>query len=528
MQLENITVDKKMADHVRQNPNDLALEFGAYRLNWKKLNEQTDCIAIALIEKGIKKGTHVGLFGTNSLNWVCTYLALAKIGAVSVLINFNNKKEQICQMLNYADIAYLCYGDGYKEQDFNEMADELRCQKEHAHIKYIPIGEKSCGLWKEKGYEEQEYQKLAVYKSEVKSSDFLSMIFTSGTTAQPKGVLLTQYQMLNIAAQAASIMKWSKSDKICLALALFHCFGLSTGLLAGLCSGASVCLLPGFRSTQVLEAIETYKCTVINGVPSMFLALLEHADYEKYDLSSLKSGIIAGSGVRSQDYVRITSSLKIPCLHQSYGQTEASPSITFSLCEDSREIKAVSVGRVMEHMELRITDKCGKVVSAFVDGEVQIKGYNVMQHGYYKKDEETALAFSKDGWLKTGDIGHLDEDGNLFITGRIKDIIIRCGENISPKEIEEVISEYSGIKDVKVFGIPAEIVQEEIVACIVAEQVLLLEDLKGYLRRRLPDYKLPKYIYECKEFPLQANGKLDIGKMKEHAIKEKEKTILSL
>lgn len=514
MELKHITVDELMAKNAALCPNKTAIEFAGTTYTWRELDIITDHLASFYLEYGVKEGTHVGIFSTNSINWVCTFLALAKIGAVSVLINFNYKYEELLRAVKYAGVEYLCYGEGVKETDFAELIERLRQEPVWKMKQYINIGRDRDGDWyipeKVPYGTDDSYQQLLEHKRKIKSGADLSMIFTSGTTAEPKGVLLTQYQMLNIAREAADAMHWTGEDRTCLALSLFHCFGLSTGLLASLVTGGEICLLENFRSQTVLGTVEKNRCTVLNGVPSLFLSIMNNPKFGEYDLSSLKSGIIAGAGIRRQDYYRVKEAFGYEYLQQSYGQTEASPSITFSGYFDSVEVKAVSVGKVIPNVDLRIADPdTAEILPAGVSGEVQIRGFNVMEKGYYKKPAETKKTFTRDGWLKTGDLGRLDGDGNLYITGRQKEVIIRCGENISPKEVEEAVLEYPAVENVVVFGVEEKIVQEEIAACIIWKERADEAGLRKFLGEHLANYKIPKYMYDFPEFPLHSNGKLD-------------------
>lgn len=524
MKLDEMTVNQVLSYNVKQYPNEAAMEYKEYTCNWKELDVITDQLAMKYLNFGIHKGTHVGIFAPNSPNWVFTYLALAKIGAVSVLINYNYKKKELLSIVNYSNIEYLCYGDKYKENDLIDIIKDLRKQRIWRMRQYIYIGPDENQNWfkaKHTMYENaNNHELLKENKANVQSQDILCMLFTSGTTLQPKGVLLSQYQMLNIAKIACEQMKWNQKDKICLTLSLFHCFGLSTGLLASIVSGCSLCIVESFRSNKVLKAIEQKRCTVLNGVPTMFLTVMKNKKFDEFDLTSLNSGIIAGATVRKSDYKTIVSRFHFNKLQQSYGQTEASPSITFSDYEDSLEQKEGSVGKVINHVELRIVDTKKRIIKdSLKAGEIQIKGFNVMQYGYYKKKRETKKVFTEDGWLKTGDIGYLDDKKNLYITGRKKDFIIRCGENISPLEIEEVIMEYDGVLDVKVFGIPDSYAQEEIAAAVCCSKMVKRESLISYLKENLADYKVPKYIYGYIRFPLMSNGKVDIKTLKKFVLK---------
>ncbi|MDK2808958.1 MAG: fatty-acyl-CoA synthase, partial [Clostridiales bacterium] len=471
MELKEMTVGQLLSRNAEQFPDTLAMEYHEWSYTWQDMNRITEHLAVKFYQDGIRKGVHVGIFCSNSPNWVFTYLALAKLGAISVLINFNYKEKELHAVLNYANIEYLCYGDHYKENDFKEIMRKLRKRQIWKMRRYIYMGPDEEGQWFHENsffFENpKEIEGIEAEKGKVGTHDILSMLFTSGTTSQPKGILLTHYQMLNIAAIACDSMHWKREDKICLSLALFHCFGLSTGLLASLVSGCSICVIESFRTIQVLQEIQEKKCTVLSGVPTMFLAMMKNEMFSSFDLSSLVSGIIAGSGIRKCDYRNIVERFQMKKLQQSFGQTEASPSITFSDYEDPMETKEVSVGKAIPHTKLRIMDNRRRLeLNPYEIGEIQVQGFHVMQYGYYKKKTETKRTFSADGWLRTGDLGYLDEEGNLYITGRKKDIIIRCGENIAPLELEEVFLQYKGVLDVKVFGVPDPFAQEEIAAAV--------------------------------------------------------------
>lgn len=527
MELKPITINELLAKNVRLWPEETAVIFMDARYTWKEIDSITDALASYYLECGIKTGTHVGIFSTNSINWVCVFLALAKIGAVSVLFNFNLSVKELIHVVNYSRIEYLCYGEGMKDVDFLPMIEKIKEEKIWRLRQFIAIGRNKRGKWYSVSEIPYRFQKtderLLDIKQKVTSDHTLSMIFTSGTTAGPKGVLLTQFQMLNVAREAVEAMRWTQKDRMCLALALFHCFGLSTGLLSSLITGGSICLLPSFRSQIVLGTIEKERCTVLNGVPSMFLAIMNNPKFREYNISSLYSGIIAGSGIRRQDYYRVKEAFGYHCLQQSYGQTEASPSITFSGYDDAIELKAVSVGRVIPNVSLRVAhQRDGQMLPAGRKGEIQIRGFNVMKQGYYHMAAETKKAFTWDGWLRTGDLGYLDEKGNLFITGRIKDVIIRCGENISPKEVEDAILEYPHVKDVVVFGQEDDVVQEEVAACLICGEGYREDELLQYLSRRLAKYKIPKYLYLFQKFPINSNGKLNKKSLLEEAGKMKK------
>lgn len=514
MELKNVTIGKILSDKIEKIPDKNAIEYENVFYTWRELYDISDRLAIEFLKYGIGYKSHVAIWSTNSPDWIVTYLSLARIGAISVLINPNYKENELIQILEYSDVEYVCYG---KLAVCNDIVSCLKNKKIGKIKRYIPINMatdlKDDGTF---SISLEDMEKLKKAELKVTPQSIASMIFTSGTTSLPKGVMLTHYQLVNISIEATEEMRWTEEDRMCIALPLFHCFGLSVGLLASLYKGFCIYLLSKFRTTCVLKCIDEYKITLLNGVPTMFLALLNNSGRKNYDLISLKSGIIAGCTVFKEDYLKIQKELKLEKLQQSYGQTEASPSITFNNYDDPIAIKSVSVGKVISNVDLKIVStEDGHELKAYEDGEIIVKGFNVMK-GYYKLPEQNSKKITKDGWLYTDDIGHVDDDGNLYITGRKQEIIIRSGENISPKEIEDVIIRYSDVDQVKVFGIQAPFVQEEIVACIIANcgKTIHIDNLKEYLKKYLADYKVPKYIYIFNKFPLNANGKIDVKKLK--------------
>lgn len=520
MKLKNITIGQVLLDKLETMADENAIEYENVFYTWTELDEISNKFAIKFLDCGIEYNSHVAIWSTNTPNWIITYLALAKVGAISVLINPNYKERELSQILEYSDVQYVCYGDFCKNENHKDVVASLKEKNIGKIKKYIYIGQNKfsqCGKTQaSEKLTSSDMERLREAERKVTPQDIASMVFTSGTTSMPKGVMLTHYQLMNTSREAAEQMGWTKEDRMCIALPMFHCFGLSVSFFASLHKGFCMYLLPGFHTSYVLKCIDQYRITILNGVPTMFLALLSNSERKKYDLSSLKSGIIAGSTVFKEDYLKICRELNFEKLQQSYGQTEASPSITFNGYNDPLDIKCVSVGKVLPNVELKIvsTGEDKHELKPYETGEIIIKGYNVMQ-GYYKRPDQN-LKKLKDGWLYTDDIGYVDNDGNLYVTGRKQEIIIRSGENISPKEIEDVIIKYPNILQVKVFGIPAPVVQEEIAACIVSDDAeIQINNLEEYLEKYLANYKIPKYIYNLEKFPLNSNGKVNVKQLKE-------------
>lgn len=511
MKLEWVTIGEQFHSIVTKRKNHPAITWDGDVYTWEELDILSDKMAVSLLYEEVEKGAHFALCGKNSVEWICAFLAIVKVGAIPILVNPNLKEREVKLLFDYADVNQIYYDDVFADN----LTDSL-------YRKYLKISMAKGmleNLKKAQKISNVEKQKLLARQSEIDTQDNACMLFTSGSTSRPKGVMLTHYQLMNIAREVVTTLLWTEEDQICQVLPMFHCFGLSTGLLAMFVHGGCMHLSSSHRTAVVMKCIDDNQCSILNGVPSLFLAIIYSKEREKYKLTSLRTGIIAGSPVNQIDYLTIVKELGMEGLMQSYGQTEASPSITFTRISDPLDLRSKSVGKVISNIELKIVElETAKIQIPYEQGEIRIKGYNVMK-GYYKTTEETRNVIGEDGWLKTGDLGYLDKDGNLYITGRKKDIIIRCGENISPKEIEDALRECLAVTQVKVFGIPMPVVQEEIVACITtASNSDLTEDgLRELLKNKLADYKVPKYILFFEQFPELAGGKLNVQELKKEA-----------
>jgi len=516
MELKSITIIQQFRQVVEEKEEEVAIIDKREALSWKDIDFISNQFALKLLADNIGKGDHVALWSFNSLAWICAYIGIAKIGAISVLVNPKLSAREADAMMSFADVDYICYGDGL----YGKRADCLS-----GGYPGMSIGEDTWKQLREMSpMTVAERDILKNREKQINPHDAASMLFTSGSTSRPKGILLSHYQLINVAREAVSSMHWTDQDKVCLALPLFHSFGLSTGLLALFIHTGQIYVTPDCHSKTVMEIIDQHRCSVLNAVPSQFLAIVHHKERKNFSLKSLRSGIIAGSSVFPKDYLKIAEDLGIYHLKQSYGQTEASPSITFSSYDDSMKRCSQTVGKVISNIQMRIISmETGEQMDANQPGRIEISGYNVM-HGYYKDEQETAHVFTADGWLKTGDIGVLDSEGNLYIVGRIKEMIIRSGENISPKEIEEVIALHEGVVQAKVFGIPMSVVQEEIVACIEGPAgAVTIEAIKKLIADNLAPYKMPKYFKLYEKFPLNDSCKIDVRRMKEEIQLEMQK-----
>ena len=527
MELTTNTLGQCLQRQAEINGDHTAMEMGSWSCTFRQMDQVSDYLASQMERKyGIRKGSHVGIWSVNSPNWVYTFFALVKLGAVPILINTCYQRDEMEGILNYSDVEVLYYGGGYKDIVYDDIVAAIRENTPKVRH-FIHIDEKEGGTWMEedsfsaRDTSPESLARLKELKSQVQAEDAACMIFTSGTTSLPKGVVLTHYNLVNNSRAIIQAMGWGRGDKMCITVPLFHCFGITAGIVSSVQAGASMYLIPYFRTAMVWDAIEKSQCTILNGVPSMFLAMIRKPKYRDRRAPGLKSGIIAGSPVTREEFEEICGRFPNMHLQPSYGQTETSPCVTIADWNASNEDKAVSAGRVIEHVSVRIcSPETGEPVEDG-DGEIQVKGYNVMK-GYYNLPKANEKAFTGDGWLKTGDIGRLDAKGELHITGRIKEMIIRAGENISPQEIEQVIRQLKWVCGVKVIGIPAEVLQEEIAACIVPVPGCQVdkEGLLRYLKPRLAHYKIPAYVLTFDKFPMNASGKIHLKRLKEMALEK--------
>ena len=512
MELLNKTIIEFFKERVCATPEQTVIEYGDASFTWRQLDDISDALAINFINLGIKESTHVAICSFNNPNWVCCFLALQKIGSVALLVNPHLKEKEISDLIAKADIEYFCYGDGVKCNSHNRMIMK----------NLIYIGD-FTDRFKE-GYDKlssEERKKIEELSDKIIANDTACIMFSSGTTSVPKGIMLSHHNIVNISVSAVHAMHWTDKDKMFVAVPFYHSFGVSACLVASIYCGCRMVLMEKIKTVKVFESIEKNKCNILNGVPSMFLAMIHNPSHTQYNLSSLESGIIAGSHIQKNDYIKICDTLNMNKLQMSYGLTEASPSVTFSDYWDCIEKKSDNVGKAIPGIELVILNSNGiKTRKANDQGEILVRGFNVMK-GYYNDPEETEKAIDDEGWLHTGDMGYLDEKQVLHLIGRKKEIIIRCGENISPFEIETFILNYPGIIQTKAVGIKSEVTQEEIVACTILEENKNLdkEDFCKFLENGLAYYKIPKYVVEFNDFPMTSNGKIDLNRLNQMVYK---------
>ena len=507
------------------------------RFTWKQFNERVDDMARGLIAIGVTKGTHVGLWAQNVPDWLTFLYACAKIGAVCITVNTNYKQNELEYLCKDSDMHTLCLTDGTWESNYVDMAytmlPELReCQRGHLESKRFPklknvvyIGqEKFRGMYNTaeilllgENTDDDEFQRL---RKSVNCHDVVNMQYTSGTTGFPKGVMLTHYNIANDGFLTGEHMKFTQDDKLCVCVPLFHCFGVVLATMNCLTHGCTEVVVERFDPLVTLASVHKERCTALYGVPTMFIAELNHPMFDMFDLSCLRTGIMAGSlcpielmrKVEEKMYLHVTS---------VYGLTESSPGMSQTRIDDPDEVRYTTVGRDYEFVDVKVLDpETGKEVPVGTQGEMCCKGFNVMK-GYYKNPQATAEVIDENGYLHSGDLGIMDENGNYRITGRIKDMIIRGGENIYPREIEEFLYHLPGVRDVQVAGVPSKKYGEEVGAFIILDEGAKLteEEVRDWCRGKIARYKIPKYVFFVKEYPLTGSGKIQKFKLRELSLK---------
>ena len=506
------------------------------RFTWKTFNQRVDEMAKGLIDIGVKKDSKVGIWATNVPDWLTILYACAKIGAVCVTVNTNYKQAELEYLCKHSDMHTLCIIDGVRDGDFigmvNTMLPELKhCERGKLKSKEFPcmknivyIGqEKQRGMYTTaellllgKNLENNQFNLM---KSKVTCHDVVNMQYTSGTTGFPKGVMLTHYNITNNGFLTGEHMKFTAEDKLCCCVPLFHCFGVVLASMNVLTHGCTQVMVEQFNPLLVLASIHKERCTALYGVPTMFIAELNHPMFDLFDLTSLRTGIMAGSLCPIELMKRVEDKMNMK-MTSVYGLTEASPGMTATRIDDPFEVRSQTVGREFDFTEVKVIDpETGQECPIGVQGELCNRGYNTMK-GYYKSPEATKEVIDKDGFLHTGDLGIKDKNGNFTITGRIKDMIIRGGENIYPREIEEYLYQMKGIKDVQVAGIPSKRYGEIVGAFIILEDGVSLDeiDVRDFCKNKIARYKIPKHIFFLDEFPMTGSGKIQKYKLKDIAL----------
>jgi len=523
---------------VEEFPDQLAFKYTTldYTRTYSEFRDDVDNFAKALIALGVKAGSHVSVWATNVPQWFIAFWAVTKIGAVLVSVNTAYKIHEAEYLLRQSDTHTLIMTEGTKGSDYarivSELCPELKKRDERAglHAKRLPFLRnvitvgfemQGCLTW-EKALEagkDVSIDEVKMMANAVSIHNVCNMQYTSGTTGFPKGVMLTHYNVVNNGKCIGDRMDLSTADRMMIQVPMFHCFGMVLAMTASMTHGTTVLPLPYFSPKSSLACINQEHITAFHGVPTMFIAMLEHPDFEKTDFSYMRTGIMAGSPCPEPIMKQVIERMNMTEITIVFGQTESSPGCTMSSTDDPIDVRVSTVGRALPEIECKIVDpETNEELGDNETGEFVARGYNIMK-GYYKMPEATAAAIDKDGWLHTGDLALRTPEGNYRITGRLKDMIIRGGENIYPKEIEEFLYTHEAVKDVQVIGIPDEQYGEEIMACIILKEgySLTAEEMKAFCLAHMARHKCPRYIDFVDSFPMNAAGKIQKYKMREDA-----------
>ncbi|MDR2267622.1 MAG: AMP-binding protein [Christensenellaceae bacterium] len=535
--LFNCTVGEMLENIVKKFPMRQCVKYieADYDRTYYDFNRDVDQYAKGLLGMGLRKGDHAAVWATNYPQWLLLLFATAKIGVVLVTVNTNYKEAELEYLLSNSDSKALFICDGLKDIDCEKtlysLCPELKvCKPGQLTCDRLPMLKFVCSFDNKYDgmYEWNQIPQFGVlvtdeeYKSVKRSlspDDVINMQYTSGTTGFPKGVMLTHNNIVNNGVQIGDCMKFTHRDRLCIPVPFFHCFGLVLAIMASITHGATLVPLFFYTPMKVMHTIEYEKCTAVHGVPTMFISILEHRDFNKYDYSSLRTGIMAGSPCPEPVMKMVLEKMHMPEITITYGQTEASPACTMTTTDDDFEHKISTVGKGLAFQECKIVDpETGCDLEDGFPGEFCVRGYNVMK-GYYKMPDATAKVIDKEGWLHSGDIAVKNPDGYYKITGRLKDMIIRGGENIFPKEVEDFIYTHPGVRDVQIVAVPSERYGEEAFAFVIrkAGYTVSEKEIRDYVMNNLARHKVPTYIYFTDSFPLTASGKIQKFKLREEA-----------
>ena len=535
------TVGAALEDAAAQWPERIALIISHQAIRWsyRYLNDATDRLAVGLLCLGLVPGDRIGIWSPNRYEWVLTQFASAKAGLILVNINPAYRLSELEFVLNKVGCKALVLAPAFKSSDYVAMlrhiAPEISAQRVDNHqLKRLPAlrfliltdaepppGFLSLGDVESLGTP-SDRARLTVLRSLLQPEDPVNIQFTSGTTGLPKGATLSHHNIVNNGYFVARRMRFSPSDRLCIPVPLDHCFGMVMGVLGCVTHGAAMVFpAAGFEPQSVLEAVATEQCTALYGVPTMFIAELEHPEFHRFDLKSLRTGVMAGAPCPVELMKRVVSEMHLREVTICYGMTETSPVSFQSHCDDPIERRVSTVGTIHPHLEVKIVEADGKTVPRGQRGELLTRGYSVM-HGYWDEPQESREAIDERGWMHTGDLATLDDQGYCKIVGRVKDLIIRGGENISPREIEEFLYRHPKVQEAQVFGIPDARYGEVVCAWIKLkpEEYCDAEAMRRFCAEQIAHYKVPQHICFVSEFPMTVTGKIQKFVMRERMIEE--------
>lgn len=535
-----LTLSQLLREKTKENPSQ---EFMVYsdrglRFTYQEFDKRVDDMAAGLYAIGVRKGDNIGIWATNVPDWLTYMFACARLGAVAVTVNTSYKLHELEYLVKQADLTTLCLTDGVKDSNYVQMIKELVPELDEYERGCLKSAKFPClknvvfmGPEKFRGLystpellllgQHVDFEIIKKIESEVTPHDVVNMQYTSGTTGFPKGVMLTSHNIINNGYSIGESMRYTSKERVCLPVPLFHCFGIVLGVMAILSHGATHVLLESFDPLVALASIHKEKCTAIYGVPTMYIAELNHPMFNMFDMSSLRTGIMAGAGCPVELMKTVMDKMNMKEITSVYGLTETSPGMTQSRWNQSAEVRATTVGYELPDIEVKVLNpETNKECAIGEQGEMCCRGYNIMK-GYYKMPEATAEIIDENGFLHSGDLGVKDPDGNYRITGRIKDMIIRGGENIYPREIEEFLIDIPQIKDIQVAAVKSNRYGEITGAFIILHegQTLTEEDVIEYCRGKLSKYKWPQFFMFLDEFPMTGSGKIQKFKLTEMGTK---------
>lgn len=530
------TIGQLLDEKAEKYPQREALVYADrdLRMTYEELNRQSRLVARGLMALGIEKGEHIAVWTTNVPEWVQLQFGTGKMGAPIVTVNTNYRSSELEYLLKQSDTKTIILIENYRDHSFMNTLQELCPELEHCkpgnlQSKRLPllknvilIGEtKYPGMlnWADvlSAAERITEEQLDKRQQELHYDDVINVQYTSGTTGFPKGVMLTHYNLVNNAINIAECMNLTFEDRLCIPVPFFHCFGCVIGTLAITTSGGTMVPVQEFSATEVLQTVEKEKCTALHGVPTMFISELNLPNFSSFDLSTLRTGVMAGSNCPIEVMKAVIDKMGMKDVTICYGQTEASPVITQTRADDPLLLKVETVGRALPNLEVKIVvPGTDEEAAPNEQGELCTRGYHVMK-GYYKNTEETLLAIDGAGWLHTGDLATMDEAGYVRVTGRLKDMIIRGGENISPREIEEFLYTHPKIADVQVAGVPDPVYGEEAAAWIILREgeQATEEEIRDYCRDKISRHKIPRHIFFIDDYPMTASGKVQKYRLRE-------------
>ena len=517
------------------------------RYTYTQFRDAVDRVARGLMALGIRRGHHVGIWATNYSEWVLTQFATAKIGAVMVNVNPAYRTHELAYVLEQSEANALVLIGRFRNSDYAAMVNEVVPELKDSNpgelyssqfpylrnVICIPAhGDGAddltpAGMWSWDGmvakHSEVSPERLAARQAECRPDDPINIQYTSGTTGNPKGAMLTHHNLVSNGLYVGDAIELTEKDRLCVPVPFYHCFGCVMGNLGCITHGSAIIIASEhFDPLKTLQALEQERCTALYGVPTMFIAQLDHPDFDSFDVSSLRTGIMAGSPCPIEVMRQVIDRMGARQMTIAYGQTEHSPVITQTLVSDSIERRVSTVGAVLPGVEARIVDpESGEILGPGIQGELQARSSMVMR-GYYNMPEATAAAIDDEGWLHTGDLAEVDADGYYKITGRLKDMIIRGGENVYPREIEEFLYTHPKISDVQVIGVPDERFGEEVMAWVMLRpgEAVEPEEIREFCRGRIAHYKVPRYVKVTGEFPMTVTGKIQKFRMREMAVEE--------